>query len=215
MKWAEVVTLYFMAPLFITALAYPMLGERIELKRWSAVVVGFLGVIVTYRPGMGLFDWASLLPVFAALTYGIAQIMARQIGGSESAPVMAFYQNVMYLAGASLLALLFGSGAFASTGMHPSLGFLLRAWSFEHPLDLALLAACGPIAAIGSVLLSNAYRTAEANFVAPFEYTGLIWATGWGFFFFGEVPDVYVFAGAALIIGAGLYMLSAGRKAEN
>jgi drug/metabolite transporter (DMT)-like permease len=209
MKLAEAVTLYFTAPLFITALAYPMLGERVGLNRWLAVIVGFLGVVVTYRPGLGLFDWASLLPVAAAFAYGTAQIMARQIGATESAAVIAFHQNLAYLIGALLLAAVFGSGAFAYPNMHPSMAFLLRPWSFAHPLDLLLLACCGLIAAIGSVLLSQAYRTAEANFVASFEYSGLIWATGWGFFVFGEVPDIYIIAGAALIIGAGLYMLMA------
>lgn len=213
MKLAEVVTIYFTAPLFITALAVPMLGERLQAKRLAVLLIGFCGVIVTYRPGAGLFDLASLLPVYAAFAYGVAQLMARQLGGSETAAVMGFYQNIMYMLGAVFLAVLFGHGAFAYENMHPSVAFLLRAWSFEHPRDLLLLACCGPIAAVGSVLLSNAYRTAEANFVAPFEYSSLIWAASWGFFVFHEVPDLYIFGGAALIVGAGLYMLLSGRRA--
>lgn len=212
MKLAEAVTLYFMAPLFITALAIPMLGERLQAKRVIVLFVGFCGVIVTCRPGMGLFDPASLLPVFAALTYGIAQLMARQLGGTESAAVMGFHQNIMYMAGALVLAVLFGHGAFAYDGMHPSVAFLLRPWSFEQPLDLLLLACCGPIAAAGTVLLSHAYRIAEANYVAPFEYSALIWAASWGFLIFNEVPDIYTYAGAALIVGAGLYMLFSERR---
>jgi drug/metabolite transporter (DMT)-like permease len=212
MKLAEAVTLYFTAPLFITALAVPMLGERLQAKRLIVLFVGFLGVIVTCRPGAGLFDLASLLPVFAALAYGIAQLMARQIGGSESAAVMGFYQNIMYMLGAIVLALLFGHGAFAYENMHPSVAFLLRPWSFDKPFDLFLLACCGPIAAAGTVLLSHAYRIAEANYVAPFEYTALIWAASWGFLIFNEIPDIYTYAGAALIVGAGLYMLFSGRR---
>jgi drug/metabolite transporter (DMT)-like permease len=214
MKLAEAVTLYFTAPLFITALAIPMLGERLQAKRLLVLFVGFAGVIVTCRPGAGLFDLASLLPVFAALAYGIAQLMARQIGGSESAAVMGFYQNIMYMIGALVLALLFGHGAFAYDGMHPSAAFLLRPWSFDKPFDLFLLACCGPIAAAGTVLLSHAYRIAEANYVAPFEYSALIWAASWGFVVFNEVPDIYTYAGAALIVGAGLYMLFSGRRGE-
>ncbi|WP_395018228.1 DMT family transporter [Dongia sp.] len=213
MDLAEAVTLYFTGPLFITVLAIPMLGERLQAKRVVVLLVGFLGVIVTCRPGAGVFDLASLLPVFAAFTYGVAQLMARQIGGSESAAVMGFYQNIMYMIGAIVLAALFGHGAFAYEGMHPSLGFLLRPWSFERPFDLFLLACCGPIAAAGTVLLSHAYRIAEANYVAPFEYTALIWAASWGFLIFNEVPTVYTYIGAALIVGAGLYMLFSGRRA--
>jgi drug/metabolite transporter (DMT)-like permease len=212
MKLAEAVTLYFTAPLFITALAIPMLGERLQAKRLIVLFVGFCGVIVTCRPGMGLFDLASLLPVFAALAYGIAQLMARQIGASESAAVMGFYQNIMYMIGAIVLALLFGHGAFFDEGIHPSAAFLLRPWSFDQPFDLFLLACCGPIAAAGTVLLSHAYRIAEANYVAPFEYSALIWAASWGFVVFNEVPDIYTYAGAALIVGAGLYMLLVGRR---
>jgi drug/metabolite transporter (DMT)-like permease len=215
MGLADAVTLYFTGPLFITALAVPMLGERLQAKRVVVLLVGFCGVIVTCRPGAGVFDLASLLPVFAAFTYGVAQLMARQMGGSESAAVMGFYQNIMYMIGAVVLAALFGHGAFAYDGMHPSIAFLLRPWSFEQPFDLLLLSLCGPIAAAGTVLLSHAYRIAEANYVAPFEYTALIWAASWGFFIFGDVPTLYTYAGAALIVGAGLYMLFSGRKTRD
>jgi drug/metabolite transporter (DMT)-like permease len=212
MDLAEAVTLYFTGPLFITALAIPMLGERLQAKRLLVLLIGFCGVIVTCRPGVGVFDLASLLPVYAAFAYGVAQLMARQMGVTESAAVMGFYQNIMYMFGAVVLAALFGHGAFAYEGMHPSLAFLLRPWSFEQPFDLFLLACCGPIAAAGTVLLSHAYRIAEANYVAPFEYTALIWAASWGFLIFNEIPDIYTYAGAALIVGAGLFMLFSGRK---
>jgi drug/metabolite transporter (DMT)-like permease len=212
MKLAEAVTLYFMGPLFITALAIPILGEKLQARRVLVLLIGFCGVIVTCRPGVGVFEVASLLPVYAAFAYGVAQLMARQIGGTESAAVMGFYQNVIYMLGAIVLAALFGHGAFAYEGLHPSLAFLLRPWSFARPFDLFLLACCGPIAAAGTVMLSHAYRIAEANYVAPFEYTALIWAASWGFLIFNEVPDLYTYAGAALIVGAGLYMLFSGRR---
>ena len=215
MKLAAVVTLYFTAPLFITALAQPLLGEKVSLKAWLAVLVGFIGVVVTYRPGVGLFDWASLLPVAAAFTYGLAALMARRLGTSESAALMGFYQNLTFLIAALVLAAFLGDGRYATPDMHKSLVFLLRPWSFENPTDLLLLAACGPVAAAGTVLLSQAYRSAEVNFVAPFEYTGLIWAAGWGFFVFHEVPGPYLLAGAVLIIGSGLYMLLNGRRAQS
>jgi drug/metabolite transporter (DMT)-like permease len=138
--------------------------------------------------------------------------MARQIGGTESATVMAFYQNLVYLLGALALAGVFAAAGIRAEGLHPSLAFLVRPWTFAHPGDIGLLLVCGPIAAVGTVFLSHAYRIARANFAAPFEYTGLIWAACWGYFFFGETPDPYMIAGAALIIGAGLTMLGSGRK---
>jgi len=223
MKLAEVVTLFFMAPILITALGHPLLGERVSVSSWLAVLVGFAGVVVTYWPklsgsGDGLIggstlDWALLLPIAAALTYALSALMVRRLGPTESASVMGLYQNVMFLLWVLVLAAVFSTGLFPLTSVHPSLTFLLRPWSFDNGWDIAMLAACGPISAVGTVLLAQAYRMTEANFVATFEYTGLIWATSWGFFIWHEVPDLYMVAGAALIVGAGLYVLFSGRRA--
>jgi drug/metabolite transporter (DMT)-like permease len=215
MKLAEVVTLFFIAPILITALGQPMLGERVSVTGWLAVLVGFAGVVVTYWPGLtgrSTLDWALLLPIAAALTYGLSAIMVRRLGPTESASVMGLYQNAMFLFWVLVLAAVFSAGWIPQTDLHPSLAFLLRPWSFESWTEVALLVACGPISALGTVLLAQAYRMTEANFVATFEYTGLIWATGWGYLLWGEIPTLYMIAGAALIVGAGLYMLFSGRK---
>jgi drug/metabolite transporter (DMT)-like permease len=221
MKLAEVVTLFFMAPIFITALAHPFLGERVGLGHWVAVLAGFVGVIVTYWPALdfirapgigGGFNWALLLPVMAALAYAIPQLMARRMATSASASVMGLYQSIMYLLGALGMAAVFSVGHFDHPGIHPSLAFLMRDWVFQNWGDILLLAACGPISAVGTVLLSQAYRMAEANFVASFEYSGMIWAAAWGFLGWGEVPDLYMATGAMFIVAAGLYMLLYGRK---
>ena len=216
MKLAEVVTLFFMAPILITALGQPMLGERVSLSGWLAVLVGFAGVVVTYWPGLSgrsSLDWALLLPIAAALTYGLSAIMVRRLGPTESASVMGLYQNVMFLLWVLVLAAVFSTGWIPQTNLHPSLAFLLRPWSFESWTEVAMLVACGPISALGTVLLAQAYRLTEANFVATFEYTGLIWATLWGYVIWGEIPTLYMIAGATLIVGAGLYMLFSGRRA--
>jgi drug/metabolite transporter (DMT)-like permease len=221
MKLAAVVTLFFMAPIFITALAHPFLGERVGPGHWLAVLAGFLGVIVTYWPSLdfirtpgigGGFNWALLLPVIAALAYAIPQLMARRMATDASASVMSLYQSIMYLLGALGMAAIFALGGFDHPGLHPSLSFLVRDWVFHGWTEILLLAACGPISAVGTVLLSQAYRMAEANFVASFEYSGMIWAATWGFLGWGEVPDLYMAAGAVLIVAAGLYMLFFGRK---
>jgi len=217
MDLAQCVALFFMAPIFITLLAYPFLGERAGLSHWIAILVGFAGVIVTYWPkffaaeeGVS-FDWALLLPVVAALAYGTAQLMARKFK-ADSAAVQGFHQNLMFLLAALILGLVFSLGRFDHANLHPSLAFLMRGWIYGAWQDLVLLAACGVIAAIGTVLLSQAYRMAEANFVASFEYTGLLWGAGWGYLIWDEVPTAWMLAGAALIVGAGLYMLFGGRR---
>lgn len=206
MELANIVAIWFTVPLFVTALAGPFLGEKVGAKRWIAAVIGFFGVLIIVRPGTDDFVLASLLPVASALTYSISALMARRMGETESAPVMSFYQNLVYLIVALVMAAIFGGGGFEGT-TDPSFAFLLRGWVAPSLLDLGLLAACGVIASIATVLLTQAYRMAEANFVACFEYTAIIWAIFGGYVIFGETLDAWSVAGAALIVVAGLYVL--------
>ena len=206
MPLANIVALWFTVPLFVTALAGPFLGEKVGVRRWAAAIVGFAGVLIIVRPLADSFSLASLLPIASALTYSISALMARRMGETESAPVMSFYQNLVYLLVALLMAAIFGGGAYEGTS-NPSLEFLVRGWVTPSWIDLGLLAACGVIASIATVLLTQAYRMAEANFVACFEYSAIIWATLGGYLFWREVPDLYFFVGAALIVVAGLYVL--------
>ncbi len=208
---ADAVALYFMAPLFIMALAGPYLGERVSWQTLATVLIGLLGVIVMVRPGAGLFDWAALLSLGSAALYGFSQLMARKIGDTESSTVMAFYQNGAYLVGAAVVA-----GTFHLAGIthavHPSLEFLVRPWIWPTLPDFLKMAACGFVASAGMILLSQGYRLAPANRVATFEYTGIIWSPLWGFLFFAEVPRSTTVIGAVFIIGAGLLALNASRR---
>ena len=206
MPLANIVALWFTVPLFVTALAGPFLGEKVGVKRWAAAIVGFAGCLIIVRPLADSFSLASLLPVVSALSYSISALMARRMGVTESAPVMSFYQNFVYLLVALAMAAFFGGGAYAGNS-DPSLEFLMRGWVVPSLRDLLLLAACGVIASIATVLLTQAYRMAEANFVACFEYSAIIWATLGGYLFWDEVPDFYSLIGAALIVVAGLYVL--------
>jgi len=210
---ADAVALYFMAPLFIMALAGPYLGERVSWQTLATVLIGLVGVLVMLRPGAGLFDWAALLSLGSAALYGFSQLMARRIGDTESSTVMAFYQNGAYLTGAIVVA-----GAFHLAGIthavHPSLEFLVRPWVWPALPDFLKMAACGFVASAGMILLSQGYRLAPANRVATFEYTGILWSPLWGFLFFAEVPRGTTMLGAALIIGAGLLALNTSRRRQ-
>lgn len=208
---SDVIALYFTAPLIIVAMAGPYLGERITARTLAAIVIGMAGVLVMLRPGAGLFDGAALLALAAAAFYGFAQLIARKIGDSESAGVMAFYQNGVYLAGALAIAILFHL-AGVTHAAHPSLEFLVRPWVWPTLTDFALMAFCGLIAAAGMILLSQAYRLAPANRVATFEYTAILWSPLWGFLFFAEIPRQATAIGAALIVVAGLCALGTGRQ---
>ena len=203
---ADAVALYFTVPLFVTALAGPFLGERTHWGVWLAVLLGFAGVMVMLQPGSGLFEPAALLSLLAAALYGMAMLMARKFGDTLSASVMAFYQNGVFMVGAGLAALVLHSLGVVSA-QHPSVSFLVRPWVMPSLTDGLLIAACGVVAAVGIMLLTNAYRVARASTVTPFEYTGILWAPLWGFLFFSEVPRATTLAGAAVIVVAGLLAL--------
>ena len=202
---ATTVALYFSAPLFITVLSVVILGERVGPRRWAAVAAGFAGVVVMVRPGAELFEWAALLPVLSGLGYAMAMIQARRLGRAESAAAMAFWGNAVFLALALVMLALFGRGGFEGHS-HPSLAFLMRGWVWPTWADAGLMAACGVIAALGLTLLTQAYRIAESNVVAPFEYSAMIWGVLWGWLFFATLPDARGWLGIAIIIGAGLYV---------
>ena len=207
---ADAVALYFTVPLFVTALAGPFLGERSSWRVWTAVGVGFLGVMVMLRPGSGLFEPAALLSLLAAAMYGTSMLMARRLGTSQATSVMAFYQNWVFLAGAGLTAMclhLLG----IEHAEHPSLSFLVRSWVWPTVSDGLLIASCGVIAATGMMFLTTAYRIARASLVTSFEYSGILWAPMWGFLFFGEIPRLTTVAGALLIVGAGLVALRSAK----
>lgn len=208
---ADAAALFFMAPLLIMAMAGPYLGERVPWQSLFAGSTGLLGVIIMVNPGGGIFEWAALLSLVSAFLYGFSQLMARKIGVAESATTMAFYQNAAYLIGAMAIASTFTATGFHQTG-HPSLDFLMRPWLWPSLYDFVMMGACGVIAAVGMVLLGQAYRLAPANKAATFEYTGLLWAPLWGFLFFSEIPDSGTLIGAALIVGAGLFALNAGTQ---
>jgi drug/metabolite transporter (DMT)-like permease len=205
---AEAVALFYSAPLFILALSVPLLGERVSPRQWLAVSLGFLGMLVVCRPGMGVFEPAALFSMLAAGVYAAGAVLARSLGRNERAAVMTFYHNLVNLVAAGTIGLLAGSGTYARSA-HPSLQFLLRGWVAPSWPDLLVMASTGLIAAVGSWSLTNAYRVTAANVVAPFEYSAVLWATSWGFLLWGERPDGFVLLGIAMIVGAGLYVLRA------
>lgn len=206
MPLANVVALFFTAPLFIVALSPLVLGERQSAGRWLAVAVGFAGAVVIAQPVGGGLGWAALLPLTAAVFYALGQLVARRYGDAASATVMSFHQNLVYLVGASAFALI--AAPIAATGGEGAAAFLLRAWQWPDPTTLALMALTGPIAVGGTIFLTKAYREAPPGAVTTIEYTMLLWAALWGFAFFAEVPDVATIVGAVLIVASGVYAMT-------
>ena len=184
---ADVTAINFTMPLFVTALSVPFLGERVGWRRWTAVVVGFSGVLLMVRPGASILDPAILLAVASALGYAIAVICMRQLGSTERTATTTFY----FTASAAVI------GAV----------LLPFVWVPPTPAGWAILILVGLIGGTAQLLMTSAYRLAPAAIAAPFDYTSMIWAMAWGYLLWADVPTVGVLAGAALVIGSGLFIL--------
>ncbi|MDE0943490.1 MAG: DMT family transporter [Alphaproteobacteria bacterium] len=187
---AENIAIAFVGPIFVTALAPVLLKEQVGWRRWMAVLVGFVGVLVMLRPGndwdSGGLNWAALLPAGAALCGAFRDILTRRISHGEASSTTLFYSTLgVALAGA----------ATAPFGwVTPGLG------------DMALFALAGILLCTAHYLHIETFRFAEAALVAPFKYSSLLWAMVVGFLIWGDIPDGWTLAGTVLLIGSGLYI---------
>ena len=193
MPLANATALAFVAPFFVTALAIPLLGERIGVRRWMAVAVGFIGVLVVVRPGGAGFHVQAFLPVAAAACAALGYVVTRMMRISEP-PLTTLAISAFT--------------AFAATSAAvPLVWRPLQAWA------LLVLAAVGGLSAISQYGLVLAFRHGEPSLLAPFLYSQILSATLVGLVLFGVLPDVETFVGAAIIIAAGLYVLYRERSA--
>jgi len=184
---AEATALAFAAPLFITALSVPLLGEQVGRHRWSAVLVGFVGVLIMIRPGSESLRLAALLPLAAAFFYGLAMNFTRRLSRSDTTPGIAVWGNLTSLFLSSLL--------------------LPFAWISPQGYDIWLFVAMGLTGGCSAYVLTLAYRYAAAAVIAPFDYVALIWAVGLGWLVWRELPDAWTWAGVAVLVASGLYIL--------
>lgn len=216
---ADATALFYVAPLFITLLSIFLLGEQVGIRRIAAVFVGFLGVLIMLRPGVALGDETPsrvmlLLPIVAALAYAGMNILTRRLGAESKASAMAIYIQAMFIIVSLVFWAIAGDGRYASNVENESLVFLLRAWVWPTESDWRLLLILGLMSAIIGYSLSQAYRSARAATIAPFEYFALPLAIFWGWIVFGEFPDVWVLSGIALIAAAGVYVfIREGKRA--
>jgi drug/metabolite transporter (DMT)-like permease len=192
----EAIALIFSTPFFVAALSGPMLGEWVRWRRWSAIAVGFLGVVVVARPGAASFHPAALLSLSAALCYALYSISTRILARTDSNETTLFYSNLV--------------GALALLPVVPLV------WTTpSDPLVIALMAATGAIGSFGHYLLIAAHRLAPAAVLSPFIYSEIVLVTALGFLVFGDVPNRYTLTGAAIVVASGLYLLHRERKVRS
>jgi drug/metabolite transporter (DMT)-like permease len=187
LQLAETSAIMFAAPLVITALAGPLLGETVGIRRWAAVVVGFVGVLMVTRPGTGAMHWAALLSVGAMLNYAAYSILTRRMHRTESPEALMMLSAMV--------------GAAALLPLAPRAVESVEGWLWI----LALMT--GGFGAIGHAALVMAHRVTSASLLAPFAYTQMIWMITFGFVIFGDVPDGWTIAGTTVIAGDVLYIL--------
>ena len=187
MKLVDAIAITFAAPIFITALSVPLLKEPVGLHRWFAIGIGFCGVLIMLRPGMGVFQWAALVVLGSAVVYALLMITTRAFKSTESTAALMLYPQL----GMSL------------TGI----AFAPYFWVTPSPGDLGLFALAGLFGSVGVMCLTHAFRLGPAAVISPFEYSALIWATLLGFLLWDELPDKYTLVGAGIVILSGLYIV--------
>jgi drug/metabolite transporter (DMT)-like permease len=184
----QAIAIIFSTPFFVAALSGPLLGEWVRWRRWTAIAVGFVGVLVVTRPEPATFQPAALLSVGAALCYALYSIATRVLARTDANDTILFYSN---LVGAAVLL--------------PIVPFV---WTTPtDPLVIALMVATGAIGSFGHYLLIAAHRLTPAAVLSPFIYTEIVLVTATGFLVFGDVPNRWTIVGAAIVVASGLYIL--------
>lgn len=206
MPLADAVAVAYISPLFVTLLSVAVLGEKIGLHRWGAIICGFLGVLVMVRPGQGVIQFAALLVIVSSFCYASSHMMTRRMRATESAFTFSFYVQMGFVVVSVLMGLIAGDGKFL-TSDNVSLEFLFRPWIWPLAADVPAFIATGMAVSLGGLMVSQAYRLCEAAMVAGFEYAGMPMAILWGVVIFGVWPDRTAWLGITLIVGAGLYTL--------
>ncbi len=187
MPLADVTAIAFSAPIFIAMLSFWLLGERVGPYRWSAIVVGFIGMLVILRPGQGEIELGALIVVLATLLYSLAMIQIRKLAATETSTATAFY---------------FTAFCTLYTG-------LAMPWFWVAPTlsDWPLLISVGLLGGLAQLCMTRAFSLAAASVVAPFDYTHLLWSVLLGWYLFGDFPDAQTWIGAAIVVASGLYIL--------
>jgi drug/metabolite transporter (DMT)-like permease len=184
----QALAIVFSTPFFVAILSGPLLGEWVGWRRWTAIAVGFLGVLLVARPGIGGIHPAALISLAAAMFYAAYSISTRMLSRTDSNETTLFYSN---LVGAAV--------------MLPVVPFV---WTTpSDPLVILLMVMCGAFGTVGHYLLIIAHRLAPPALLAPFIYGQIVWVIILGYVAFGDVPNRWTLAGAAVVVASGLYIL--------
>jgi len=207
---ADIAAIRFSGPLMITLLSLLFLAEKIRLRNWIALLVGFAGTLLVVQPGMGAFNIGSLFTLASVFFYAVAVILTRKLQGTDSSATMAYYSSLVYLVATAVLTpIVLAIGE--TPNAHPSFVFLMHAWVMPSLRDWLIMSGLGFIWAGGMYFNARAYSEAPASVVAPFEYSTLPINVLWGIILWQQFPTLNTWVGAGITIVSGLYLLYANR----
>jgi S-adenosylmethionine uptake transporter len=206
MPLAEVAAITFTMPLFVTAMSALILREKVGIRRWGAVIMGFVGVLIILSPSGEFNGLAVIFALLAALTYASQTILTRFLGSHDHALTIAFNAIFIFTVASGVISLMLLNGIIEVTSSHPSLAFFGRDWVMPQGFDLPLMLVLGLIAAVGFYCLSQAYVVSEASAIAPFEFTYILWAVVFGYLFWNEIPGPTTFIGILVLVSSNLYI---------
>lgn len=187
MPLADVYAVSYLAPLLITVLSVPVLGEHVGVRRWVAIVIGLIGILVILRPGGGILGIGAVIVLAGTMMYAVGILLTRLLSRTDGNGLLLLHYAVVATIGAGVV----------------------QPWVWVTPnlTDLMLMFAAGGLGAIGQLMVIQAFRLGEAGLVAPFQYTTILWGLGFGWVFFGDQPDGVTLIGAGIVIASGLYIL--------
>ena len=197
--------LFFVTPFLITIFAHFLLKEEIGIRRWSAVVVGFIGVYITLNPDFSNFNYLSLLPIFCAFCYSLSMIIIKKTSDKDS----VYTQTFTFYIGAIILSIIFyfiiGDGQY-NTSDHPASQFIFREWFVDFKSNILLMSITGVTATVAFLFLFTAYSIASPSVISPFEYSILFWSPLIGWLYFDEIPSLNTAIGILIIVSSGIYI---------
>ena len=205
--------LFFVTPFLITIFAHFFLKEEIGIRRWSAVVVGFIGVYITLNPDFNNFNYLSLLPILCAFCYSLSMIIIKKTSEKDSVYTQTFTFYFGAIIFSTIFYFLIGDGQY-NTSDHPASQFIFREWFVDLESSILFMVATGLTATVAFLLLFTAYSIASPAVVSPFEYSILLWSPLIGWIYFNEIPSLNTVIGILIIVSSGIYIFMREKAQE-
>ena len=205
--------LFFVTPFLITIFAHFFLKEEIGIRRWSAVVVGFIGVYITLNPDFNNFNYLSLLPILCAFCYSLSMIIIKKTSEKDSVYTQTFTFYFGAIIFSTIFYFLIGDGQY-NTSDHPASQFIFREWFVDLESSILFMATTGLTATVAFLLLFTAYSIASPAVVSPFEYSILLWSPLIGWIYFNEIPNLNTVIGILIIVSSGIYIFMREKAQE-